>query len=112
MKKLNFISNEDYETILNRFKSDLIKEKERGTKGGGGVPSDKRTLSEVGNKFISLVANNFDKEFITYTDALNYLSIKSKNFDKVLAQAKNCEVRLPRGIPRGRSPPPPPISVQ
>jgi len=88
MKKLNFIGEDDYKNILNRFKSELIKEKEKGTKGGGGVPSDKRTLSEVGNKFISLVANNFDKEFITYTDALNYLSIKSKNFDKVLAQAK------------------------
>lgn len=82
MKKLNFITQEDYNNIINRFKSDTI------AKGGGGVPSDKRTLSEVGNKFISLVANNFDKEFITYTDALNYLSIKSKNFDKVLAQAK------------------------
>lgn len=88
MKKLNFISKEDYENILNRFKLDLRKEKEKGTKGGGGVPSDRRTLSEVGNKFISIVANNFDKEFITYTDALNYLSIKSKNFDKVLARAK------------------------
>jgi len=88
MKKLNFISKEDYENILSRFKPDLKKEKIKGTKGGGGVPSDRKILSEVGNKFISLVTNNYDKEFITYTDALNYLSIKSKNFDKVLAQAK------------------------
>ena len=85
MKKLNFISKEDYENILNRFKPDLKKER---IKGGGGVPSDKKILSEVGNKFISLVTNNYDKKFITYTDALNYLSVKSKNFDKVLAQAK------------------------
>jgi len=42
----------------------------------------------MGNKFISLVANNFDKKFITYTDALGYLSIKSKNFEKVLAKAR------------------------
>ncbi len=88
MKKLNFISKEDYENILNRFKPDLKKEKIKGTKGGGGVPSDKKILSEVGNKFISLVTNNYDKKFITYTDALNYLSVKSKNFDKVMAQAK------------------------
>ncbi len=88
MKKLNFISKEDYENILNKFKPDLKKEKIKGTKSGGGVSSDKKILSEVGNKFISLVTNNYDKKFITYTDALNYLSVKSKNFDKVLAQAK------------------------
>lgn len=86
MRKLNFIQKKDYDNILNQFKPDLKKEK--ATKGGGGVPSDRKTLSEVGNKFISLVANNYDREFITYTDALNYLSIKSKNFDKVLAKAK------------------------
>jgi len=86
MRKLNFIQKKDYDNILNQFKPDLKKEK--ATKGGGGVPADRKTLSEVGNKFISLVANNYDREFITYTDALNYLSIKSKNFDKVLAKAK------------------------
>ena len=45
--------------------------------------SDRRCLSELGAKFVSIVANNYDKNYITYTDALNYLSTKSKNFDKV-----------------------------
>ena len=45
-------------------------------------------LREIGNKFVSLIANNFDKEFITYGDALSYLSIKSKNFDRVLEKAR------------------------
>ena len=54
----------------------------------GGIPADVRCLSEIGNKFVSLVANNYDRNHITYTDALNYLSIKSKNFDKVLAKAR------------------------
>jgi len=57
-------------------------------KKGGGATADVRCLSEVGNKFVSIVANNYDRDYITYTDALNYLSIKSKNFDKVLAQAR------------------------
>ncbi len=87
MKELDFIAQHDYDSIINRFKAERKKEAEKGAKGGG-VSSDKKILSERGNKFISLVANNFDKDFITYTDALNYLSIKSKNFDKVLAQAK------------------------
>ena len=88
MTKLDFITKKDLRDILNQFKPDLKKEKEKAAKGGGGVPSDRKALAEMGNKFISLVANNYDRDFITYTDALNYLSIKSKNFDKVLAKAK------------------------
>ncbi|MBU0756620.1 MAG: ImmA/IrrE family metallo-endopeptidase [Nanoarchaeota archaeon] len=88
MTKLDFIQKIDYENILNQFKPDLKKEEGKAAKGGGGVPSDRKAFAEMGNKFISLVANNYDREFITYTDALNYLSIKSKNFDKVLARAK------------------------
>jgi len=88
MRKLSFISQAEYSRKLNQFKPDLTKEKEKSSKGGGAVPVDRKKYSEVGNKFISLVANNYDREFITYTDALNYLSTKSKNFDKILAKAK------------------------
>ncbi|RZN14977.1 MAG: ImmA/IrrE family metallo-endopeptidase [Methanosarcinales archaeon] len=85
MNRLNYISNNDLNTIIN-IKPKVKKEGK--SKGGVGIPSDKKRLSEMGNKFISLVANNFDKEKITYTDALNYLSIKSKKFNKLLSQAK------------------------
>ena len=89
MLKLNYIGRTDYDAILARFKKEDIKpKKEAEEKTGGGIPSEVRCLSEVGNKFISLVANNYDKFYITYTDALNYLSIKSKSFDKVLSKAK------------------------
>jgi len=87
MYKLNFISKTIYQSILDRYKPEDVAVKKKEGKKGGGIPSDKRCLSEVGNKFISLVANNFDRKYITYSDALNYLSIKSKNFDKVLARA-------------------------
>ncbi|MBI3051727.1 ImmA/IrrE family metallo-endopeptidase [Candidatus Woesearchaeota archaeon] len=90
MLKLGYIERADYAAILARFKKEEIKPKkepeEEGT--GGGVPSEVKCLSEVGNKFVSLVANNYDRDYITYTDALNYLSIKSKSFDKVLSKAK------------------------
>ncbi|MBU4301082.1 ImmA/IrrE family metallo-endopeptidase [archaeon] len=89
MLKLKYIERTDYDAILARFKKEEIKPKKEPEKGtGGGVPSEVRCLSEVGNKFVSLVANNYDKSHITYTDALNYLSIKSKSFDKVLSKAK------------------------
>jgi len=89
MLKLRYIERTDYDAILARFKKEEIKPKKEAEKvTGGGIPSEIRCLSEVGNKFVSLVANNYDRDHITYTDALNYLSIKSKSFDKVLSKAK------------------------
>jgi len=88
MKKLNFITQQQYDYKINQFVKEYKKEKEGEKKSGGGISSEVRCLSEVGNKFVSLVANNYDKNHITYTDALSYLSIKSRNFDKVLSKAK------------------------
>ncbi len=89
MLKLRYIGKTDYDAILARFKKEEIKPKKEGEEvTSGGIPSEVKCLSEVGNKFVSLVANNYDRDHITYTDALNYLSIKSKSFDKVLSKAK------------------------
>ena len=88
MLKLKYIERKDYDAILRHYKMEIKPVKEKGKKGGGGIPSEIKCLSEKGNKFISLVANNYDRNYITYTDALSYLSIKSKNFDKVLSKAK------------------------
>ena len=89
MHKSDYISKTEYKETLDRYKPKEVpvKEKKEEKKTGGGIPSDKKCLSEMGTKFVSLVANNFDGNFITYSDALNYLSIKSKNFDRVLAKA-------------------------
>lgn len=88
MLELNYISRPEFENVMSRYSPKETKKKTEEKKKMIGVTSDQRCLSEVGNKFVSLVANNFDKEFITYSDALSYLSIKSKNFDKVLAKAR------------------------
>jgi len=88
MVNLGYISKADFGKIIERYVPKETKKKIEREKKGINVASDKKCLSEMGNKFISLVANNFDKKFITYTDALGYLSIKSKNFDKVLAKAR------------------------
>ncbi|MBL7160776.1 MAG: ImmA/IrrE family metallo-endopeptidase [Candidatus Aenigmarchaeota archaeon] len=87
MYKLDFISKSDLNKILDRYKPKAIPKEAKETKTGGGMTADKKCVSEVGTKFVSLVANNYDRGYITYTDALNYLSIKSKNFDKVLSRA-------------------------
>ncbi len=88
MFKLNFITQTEYEEVLGRYRPQEPKAEEKKKKQGGGIPVDRKRLLEMGEKFISIVANNYDKDYITYTDALGYLSVKSKNFDKVIAQAR------------------------
>jgi Zn-dependent peptidase ImmA (M78 family) len=85
MAKLKFITFEDYNEILKRYKKreDAIRESEE-KKSGGGIPAERKCLSELGNKFITLVAENTSRKNITYSDALSYLSIKSKSFDKLM----------------------------
>ncbi len=94
MLKQDFITRNEFEAILDRYKPDeeepIVEEdaEDKSEKKGGGIPADRRCLSEVGAKFVSIVASNYDRNYITYTDALNYLSIRSKNFDQVLAKAR------------------------
>ena len=81
MVKLRFITPLDYEEILDKYtKKDYSKTKS----GGAGVTAEKKCLNELGVSFVSLVADNIDKKIITYSDALDYLSIKSKNFEKLM----------------------------
>ena len=88
MLELNYISNQEFEEVMSRYVREGTGKKTEEKKKMIRVTSDQRCLSEMGNKFVSLVANNFDKEFITYGDALSYLSIRSKNFDRVLEKAR------------------------
>ncbi|GIU68816.1 MAG: hypothetical protein KatS3mg002_0052 [Candidatus Woesearchaeota archaeon] len=88
MLNLGYISQSDFDAVVERYVPKETEKKVEREKKGISLASDTRCLSEMGNKFISLVANNFDNNFITYSDALSYLSIKSKNFEKVLAKAR------------------------
>ena len=89
MYRLNFISKQQYDAFIDKYQSEILKPKEKSEKKGGFRPTaDKQCLSERGQKFVSLVVNNVDKGFITHSDALGYLSIKSKNLDKVMSKAK------------------------
>ena len=89
MYKQDFITKNEFEETLDRYKpSEPGKKEISKKKKSGGIPQDRKCISEMGNKFVSIVANNYDRNFITYTDALNFLSVKSRNFDKVLTKAK------------------------
>lgn len=86
MFRLNFISKEAYEEILGRYRPSGPEPGDK--KKRGGIPVDVRCISEVGNRFVSIVADNYDRNLITFSDALSYLSVRSKNFESVLAKAR------------------------
>ncbi len=86
--RLNFISKSQYEAVLDRYKPQIDKPKEKSKQTGFAQKADKKCLNEKGQKFVSLVSNNVEKGFITHSDALDYLSIKAKNLDKVMTKAK------------------------
>ena len=77
MRRLNYITDEEYKRVIERPK------KERS--GEGGPPPDMRCVSEKGSKFISLVSANVDNKFITLSDALDYLGIRVKHYEKILS---------------------------
>jgi len=90
MYKFDFISKQKYKQTLDRYNEQVkreIKKSER-KKRGFGLSSEKRCFSEKGEKFISLVVDNIERGNITRYDALNYLSVKSKNLDKVISRLK------------------------
>ena len=82
MVKLKFITPSDYGKFLNKYTKKEYAEK--ADISGGGVSAEKKCLSELGASFVSLVADNIDKKTITYSDALDYLSIKSRSFEKLI----------------------------
>jgi Zn-dependent peptidase ImmA (M78 family) len=85
MFKLRCISQKEYDTVLNRYKPEIIKGKPAGF---AATSADKRCFQEKGEKFVSLVASNLEQGWITYSDALDFLSLKSTTLEKVLRRVK------------------------
>jgi Zn-dependent peptidase ImmA (M78 family) len=79
MVKLRYLAKEKYKEIVRKVQ---FVEKE------GFVPPDKRCLVEKGEKFVSLVETNFEKGNITFDQALEYLGIKSRHYEKILSFLK------------------------
>jgi len=79
MVKLGYLHKDEYEE---RVKNLRVTEKE------GFVSPDKRCLFEKGEKFVYLVDANFERENITFDQALEYLGIKSKHYEKILSYIK------------------------
>ena len=81
MFNLNLITQTIYNSILERPTQIKPEGKQRIVDPR---TQDQKCIAELGHKLPSLVADNIDKGFITYSDALSYLSIKTKYFEKVM----------------------------
>jgi len=81
MFNLNFINQSVYKSILERPAQVKAEGKQKIVDPR---TQDQKCIAELGHKLPSLVADNMDKGFITYSDALSYLSIKTKYFEKVM----------------------------
>jgi len=81
MFNLNFITQSVYKSILDRPAQVKAEGKQKIIDPR---TQDQKCIAELGHKLPSLIADNMDKGFITYSDALNYLSIKTKYFEKVI----------------------------
>jgi len=85
MFRYNFVTKDEFESFIER---PYPKETEKKSKEKGKFKSltrDKKCFNEKGKNFVSLVIDNLKSEKITTSDALDYLSIKLKNLDNVIA---------------------------
>ena len=85
MKDMEYITESEYESKMNQY---TPKSKEESKSSGNAIPQERKTLSELGSGFVSLVAENFNGQKITFADALDYLSIKANKFDKLLSKTR------------------------
>ena len=85
MKDMEYITESEYDSKMNQYKH---LPKNAAKSSGSGIPQEIKTRSELGSEFVSLVAENFNSQKITFADALDYLSIKADKFDKLLSRTR------------------------
>ncbi|WP_169745352.1 XRE family transcriptional regulator [Geoglobus ahangari] len=83
MLKLDYISKKEYDTALEKIK---IKSSTPKKKSGGPKP-EVRILSELGEKYLALVIQNYRNNLIPYSAALEAIpSAKTRTFNKLVEQ--------------------------
>lgn len=83
MKDLGFIDRGELGSALSDLRSRGLPNQDEGF----GETVEKRVLRERGRKFLSLVARNVEQGSLDYANAIDYLSIKLRDVDRVMAQA-------------------------
>ncbi len=83
MLNLNYITKDEFDSLKYSHKNEKKLNKKDKDKYSV-IPQERTCVSQMGYKFISIVESNYQEDFITYNDVLDLLSIKSKNYDKVI----------------------------
>jgi Zn-dependent peptidase ImmA (M78 family) len=83
MKDLGFIERSELDSALSDLRSRGLPKQDEGF----GETVEKRVLRERGRKFVSLVTQNVEQGSLDYANAIDFLSIKLRDVDKVMAKA-------------------------
>jgi Zn-dependent peptidase ImmA (M78 family) len=83
MKDLGIIEHGEFDSALSDLRSRGLPKQEEGF----GETVERRVLRERGRKFVSLVAQNVEQGSLDYANAIDFLSIKLRDVDKVMAKA-------------------------
>lgn len=78
---LNLISYTDYQIEIGKLQMKEIQQDDKS--GGSGETSAKKALREKGGVFVSLVLENSQRGFITYSEALGHLEVKTKHLKEL-----------------------------
>lgn len=84
MNKTGFMTIAQY----NEMVDELIKKGRKAKKGGGGQTVEERVIRERGQKFVSLLSSNIERGFIDSNSAIDFLSIKSEDLERVMSKAE------------------------
>lgn len=77
--KLGYLNKEKYEEIVKKIK--FYEQK-------GFIQPERRCVTEKGEKFVFLVESNLEKGNITFDQALEYLGVKVRHYEKILQSIK------------------------
>jgi hypothetical protein len=82
---MKFIDYKEFNKVYTDLKSGPLNNQDG---EGFGMSVERRCLKEKGQKYVSLVSKNIQDCSINYNDAIDYLSIKSKDLEKVTSKVQ------------------------
>jgi len=84
MKDSGFIEHRELQSALGELRSRGLPPQ---VEGGFGETVERSVLRERGRRFVTLVAQNVEQGSLDYASAIDFLSIKLRDIDKVMAKA-------------------------
>jgi len=83
MWHLDLISRDQFWTEYRRVAEGSLKVSWQPSQGKGGPQPPERTVQERGRLFTRLVLEGLERQVLSYTDAIDYLGLRLKHFDRL-----------------------------